>query len=177
MKKSVTLESEHQDRNPGSLKTPELAIRTSSAGIKLIPQPSNDSQDPLVWIGPTIKRSKYDGNDQFQTWTALKKTFTTLIWCLGAFVSTALGLGNALGYFFQAEFYHKDAIAISYSVSTLLLWNERIYYTLSVLFRLLLLPLLLRLDPCSLYHLAANSGAGSSFTGPCSGFSSQEYGR
>lgn len=47
-----------------------------------------------------------------------KKIIITAIWCLGAFVSTASGLGNALGYFVQAKVYHKDdPIALSYSVS------------------------------------------------------------
>ena len=40
-----------------------------------------------------------------------------LIWCLGSFVSTASGLGNALGYFVQARVYNKsDPISLSYSV-------------------------------------------------------------
>ena len=47
----------------------------------------------------------------------LKKSTTLLIWCLGSFVSTASGLGNALGYFVQAKVYDKsDPISLSYSV-------------------------------------------------------------
>ena len=58
IKKSVTLESELQENNPGSMRNPESATRTSSAGIKLIPQPSDDPKDPLVCPDPVIKLAK-----------------------------------------------------------------------------------------------------------------------
>ena len=38
------------------------------------------------------------------------------IWCLGCFVTTASGLGNALGYFVQAKVYNEAPIRLSYSV-------------------------------------------------------------
>lgn len=42
------------------------------------------------------------------------------IWCIGCFVTTASGLGNALGYFVQARVYNKpDPISLSYSVRRL----------------------------------------------------------
>ena len=50
-----------------------------------------------------------------------KKTINLIIWSLGAFVSTASGLGNALGYFVQAKVYHKDnPIELAYSVKDML---------------------------------------------------------
>lgn len=53
----------------------------------------------------------------FQNWSLLKKFNTLFIWCLGSFVTTASGLGNALGYFVQAKVYNKpDPISLSYSV-------------------------------------------------------------
>lgn len=56
--KSIVLQAAHQERNSDLTSTPERAIRTSSAGIKLIPQPSTDPQDPLVCRDPTIKLTK-----------------------------------------------------------------------------------------------------------------------
>ena len=49
-----------------------------------------------------------------------KKIINLVIWSLGAYVGTASGLGNALGYFVQAKVYHKEnPIELSYSVKTL----------------------------------------------------------
>ncbi|KAL9065488.1 MAG: hypothetical protein Q9161_008193 [Pseudevernia consocians] len=74
------------------------SAKTSPTGVTLIPQPSDDAKDPL-------------------NWSSSKKLTTMLIWCLGSFVSTASGLGNALGYFVQAKVYNKsDPISLSYSV-------------------------------------------------------------
>ena len=57
-----------------------------------------------------------------QNWSWYKKCVITAIWCLGGFVSTASGLGNALGYFVQAKVYQKDnPVSLSYSVSC---WNQ-----------------------------------------------------
>ncbi|CAF9935387.1 MAG: hypothetical protein ALECFALPRED_006371 [Alectoria fallacina] len=76
----------------------EVPLKTSSTGFTLIPQPSDDVKDPL-------------------NWSLLKKFNTLFIWCLGSFVTTASGLGNALGYFVQAKVYNKpDPISLSYSV-------------------------------------------------------------
>ncbi|KAL8951240.1 MAG: hypothetical protein Q9222_002768 [Ikaeria aurantiellina] len=67
-------------------------------GVILVPQPTEDPEDPL-------------------NWSLWNKCTITGIWCLGAFVSTASGLGNALGYFVQAKLYHKDdPVQLSYSV-------------------------------------------------------------
>lgn len=55
--------------------------------------------------------------NHFQNWSSKKKSITLFIWCLGSFVTTASGLGNALGYFVQAKIYNKpDPISLSYSV-------------------------------------------------------------
>ena len=49
-----------------------------------------------------------------------KKIINLVIWSLGAYISTASGLGNALGYFVQAKVYHKEnPIELSYSVKML----------------------------------------------------------
>ncbi|KAL9133327.1 MAG: hypothetical protein Q9175_005496 [Cornicularia normoerica] len=75
-----------------------VPTKLSPTGVTLIPQPSDDVKDPL-------------------NWSSSKKSTTLLIWCLGSFVSTASGLGNALGYFVQAKVYNKsDPISLSYSV-------------------------------------------------------------
>ncbi|KAF6218707.1 hypothetical protein HO133_005249 [Letharia lupina] len=84
-----------KDESDDSARVP---AKLSSAGFTLIPQPSDDLKDPL-------------------NWSSLKKATTLFIWCFGSFVTTASGLGNALGYFVQAKVYNKrDPIVLSYSV-------------------------------------------------------------
>ena len=74
----------------------------------------------------------------------MKKSITLLIWCLGSFVATASGLGNALGYFVQAKVYNKpNPISLSYSVRRQLTplqsakvadWNQVVAATAGIAF-------------------------------------------
>ena len=58
-----------------------------------------------------------------------KKIINLVIWSLGAFVGTASGLGNALGYFIQAKVYHKEnPIELSYSVEMPLMVHRAFAY-------------------------------------------------
>lgn len=98
-----------------------VPAKLSSSGFTLIPQPSDDSKDPLV--RPRIFHSTFICQTSllkphnFQNWSSLKKSTTLFIWCLAAFVTTASGLGNTLGYFVQAKIYNKpNPISLSYSV-------------------------------------------------------------
>lgn len=95
---ATTLGQSANNESPSFESAPATVPKTSSTGVTLIPQPSDDPKDPL-------------------NWPPAKKTIILIIWCLGSFISTGSGLGNALGYFVQAKVYHKDdPIALSYSV-------------------------------------------------------------
>lgn len=117
LEKPVLLSDAGSDLHGSSSK--EQSTKVSASGLTLIPQPSDDPKDPLV-SGPAVFRARHAASltrQILQNWSISKKSITTAIWCLGSFVSTASGLGNALGYFVQAKVYHKDdPIDISYSV-------------------------------------------------------------
>ena len=68
--------------------------------IVLIPQPSDDSEDPL-------------------NWPLSKKIFTLSIVSFASCIGLAQQLANQAGFFPQAALYHKTPVEISYGVSTL----------------------------------------------------------
>lgn len=107
-----------KDESDDSARVP---AKLSSAGFTLIPQPSDDLKDPLVCRKTSHSNAAFYTSllitHSSQNWSSLKKATTLFIWCFGSFVTTAAGLGNALGYFVQAKAYNKrDPIALSYSV-------------------------------------------------------------
>ncbi|EXJ70576.1 uncharacterized protein A1O5_06646 [Cladophialophora psammophila CBS 110553] len=90
----------HVEGVPSSEKDP-TQIPTSKVnrqGIVLVPQPSDDPQDPLNWS------------------TAYKVLMLGIL-CLGAFSATCSAVANSSGFVAQAKVYHKTPIEISYSVS------------------------------------------------------------
>ncbi|CAG8974860.1 hypothetical protein HYALB_00000475 [Hymenoscyphus albidus] len=79
-------------------KTKKTTPLTRSEALILIPQPSNDPQDPL-------------------NWSAKKKYTTLFVLCFSCFASTCGPTSFQLAYVLQAPTYHKSTIALSYSVT------------------------------------------------------------
>jgi hypothetical protein len=66
-------------------------------GVVLVPQPSDDPEDPLNW----------------PLW---RKLMTLAIVALASLICSAQALANQSGFFPQALIYHKTPVQISYSV-------------------------------------------------------------
>jgi hypothetical protein len=72
--------------------------QTTSHGVILIPQPSDDPRDPL-------------------NWSRNKKLLTLGVVSFASCISLAQLLANQAGFLPQAELYHVPPVNISYSVS------------------------------------------------------------
>ncbi|PYI03710.1 polyamine transporter [Aspergillus sclerotiicarbonarius CBS 121057] len=73
-------------------------LKTTSDGLVLDPQPSDNPNDPL-------------------NWEPSKKNLTLAIWALACFICQATCLTNTQGSYVQVPLYHKTATQISLSVS------------------------------------------------------------
>ncbi|KIW19389.1 hypothetical protein PV08_03684 [Exophiala spinifera] len=72
--------------------------RKNRHGIALVPQPTDDPEDPL-------------------NWSTARKSTTLAILCLASFAGIVQALANSAGFFVQAELYHKSPVDVSYSLS------------------------------------------------------------
>jgi hypothetical protein len=92
-------------------------VKTDSAGVTLVPQPSDDPRDPLV-SGPSPSMRQLT-QTELQNWPREKKLTTLSIVCLAAFAGVLQALANSAGFFPQAALYHKTPVQVSYSVCSL----------------------------------------------------------
>ncbi|KAH8807750.1 major facilitator superfamily domain-containing protein [Xylogone sp. PMI_703] len=95
MDKLEPISSHHSEVDKESVPPP---LKTSKTGLILVPQPTDDPQDPL-------------------NWSSRKKITTLAIVSLASFAATLQTVANQAGFFPQAELYHKTPVQLSYSIS------------------------------------------------------------
>ncbi|OQU96072.1 hypothetical protein CLAIMM_02208 [Cladophialophora immunda] len=94
----IEAEVSHNEGDSSPLPKPHL-LKTNKKGLVLVPQPTDDPQDPLNW-----PRSK--------------KVVTLALVSLVSFSTSLQAVANNSGFFVQGEIYHKTAIQLSYSASS-----------------------------------------------------------
>ena len=104
-------------------KMPSSSISLNSQkfrrGIALVPNPSDDRQDPLVCTlySNTLSLFLWLSTYLPQNWSQRRKYTVLAILCLSAFSGLASSLANQLGFVAQAKLYQKELVEVSYSVS------------------------------------------------------------
>jgi hypothetical protein len=92
--------------------------------VVLVPQPTDDPQDPLVGLSLefpylTQRAGNYHNcrtDEWTQNWSQSRKYSILAIICLAGFSGLASSLANQLGFEPQAELYGKTLTEISYTV-------------------------------------------------------------
>lgn len=97
-----------------STRPSETGVKTRN-GIVLVPQPSDDPNDPLVTLASTT--GYYHVLIPFQNWSQRKKYAILATLCMASFAGLALSLANQLAFGAQAKTYHKSLTQVSYTVS------------------------------------------------------------
>jgi hypothetical protein len=110
--------------NASSLAGGEEDVTKYRGGIALVPQPSDDPDDPLVCtLLHGFSHSlhvciSFEAKTPPQNWPQRKKYTILAILCLSAFSGMASPLANQLGLVAQSKLYGRPIVEISYSVSS-----------------------------------------------------------